>query len=766
MKNSLQEINKQRRREVASVAAPTPGELVQRGDDDDSGPNFVNAPPTGGSLRVSGASVLEALGQQQDTMDTVQAGNTTSNTTEAQHTNLGALFTPPIAASSASAPTRQEELEFQKPGAMDFRAALLVEQEQQQAILAERQRMFEESHTRNHESKSESASSLDSSASPKSSVILTYPQPPISILKSPAGRSQSSNLSDTNSPDQMGSPEDHLHPTSPQMLRPAAASARTRGISAPTDYKTTNVPAGHNRKVSWGVDQFHITKDNTRNDGLGSSHRSGMSSEQSAPASTGRPKLLSEDSKIDLRSIIGTTPFESEAETNILRAVDEFRLQDQYASAKSESPPFFSNLPPEFSLPPPEIPSSNNNDDTRVSGHKKMISELSGGSMGSPLPRPRLTPHPSVLDGSLESQRPAVPQLERPKQRPSLEKITGNRRLPAHRHTQSVEQRLFGLTTAMAELDKKSTRRIRTDSDASDSPGGIAHQQLVGDRRSNMQKSHRRFVSSADRLAERAQILVSRAMGSGGKENNAPPVLVVPATGGNGSGDDIEAPPGDMNAAVDHSRTHSGDSLPQQTTGSDNSTSGPSSPGSSRGRHPSTIEEDDEEDSLRENGEDSAIFQKKSGIGILGTLNPYDFLNEAIREDWETFTEFLNPRRKSAWVYCKNILLFLLLPSTAISALFFYFIEDNETSESAPNTGNTTATDLNPEFEFAGASVSWWILFIGVRQVLTLSLAIATQSFVVDFLVLGSRFALRCLGPVVTLLLVQSKGWYVPKKFA
>ena len=760
MKSSLQEINKQKRRQVASLADPTPGEMVQRGDDDDDGPNFVNAPPPADdSAGVSGPSILEALGQQQDTMETVRAANTKRKTSETQHTSLGTLFTPTMA--TATAPAQKENLEFHEPGAIDFRAALLAEQEQQQAILAERQRLLEESHTHNHESKPVTASSLDGSASPKSSVILTHPQAPISILKSPAGRAHSSNFSDTVNPNQiMASPEDHVQPMSPQLLHPAAASAHTPGSSAPND-DNTNLPAGHNRKVSWGVDRFHITSDNnTKNDGLESQYHAGMHSEQSAPAATGRPRLLSEDSKIDLRSIIGTTPFESEAETNILRAVDEFRMQDQYARVKSESPPFF-NLPPEFSLPPPEIPSPNNNDATRISGHNKMLSELSGGSMGSPLPRPQFTPDPSVLDGSLESRQPASPQRERPKQRPSLEKVKGNRRLPAHRHTQSVEQRLFGLTTALTELDKKSIKRVRTDSVAPDSPGSIVDQQLAGEERSSMQKSHRRFVSSADRLAERAQILVSRAMG--GKGKNALPVVVAPMASGNGGGDDIEAPPGDKNDAVNHSRAYSGDSAPQQTAGSDISGSDPPTPVSTRGRHPSTIQEDDEEDKNHSGngGEDSGIFQKKSGMGILGTLNPSDFLNEAIREDWETFTEFLNPRRKSAWVYCKNILLFLILPSTAIATLFFYFIEDNVTSESASITENTTTTVVDPEFEFAGASVSWWILFIGVRQVLTLSLAFATQSFVIDFLVLGSRFSLRCLGPVVTLLLVQSKGWYV-----
>ena len=41
-----------------------------------------------------------------------------------------------------------------------------------------------------------------------------------------------------------------------------------------------------------------------------------------------------------------------------------------------------------------------------------------------------------------------------------------------------------------------------------------------------------------------------------------------------------------------------------------------------------------------------------------------------------------------------------------------------------------------------GASVSWWFLFVGVRQVATFSLALLTQALVIDFWALGSRFFL------------------------
>jgi hypothetical protein len=46
----------------------------------------------------------------------------------------------------------------------------------------------------------------------------------------------------------------------------------------------------------------------------------------------------------------------------------------------------------------------------------------------------------------------------------------------------------------------------------------------------------------------------------------------------------------------------------------------------------------------------------------------------------------------------------------------------------------------------------------GVRQVVTFTMAIITQSLLIDYLCLGSRFSLQWFGPVVTLLVVGSKG--------
>jgi hypothetical protein len=46
-----------------------------------------------------------------------------------------------------------------------------------------------------------------------------------------------------------------------------------------------------------------------------------------------------------------------------------------------------------------------------------------------------------------------------------------------------------------------------------------------------------------------------------------------------------------------------------------------------------------------------------------------------------------------------------------------------------------------------------------MRQIITLSIALLLQLVIVDFLSVGTRATLRVFGPVMTLLIVQSRGW-------
>ena len=114
----------------------------------------------------------------------------------------------------------------------------------------------------------------------------------------------------------------------------------------------------------------------------------------------------------------------------------------------------------------------------------------------------------------------------------------------------------------------------------------------------------------------------------------------------------------------------------------------------------------------------------------------------AVEDFYMEFKKFLQYRKQTTRAYMKNVLQ-LILVATGVAALFFYVLEDPEDFADDPTT----------------ASTSWWILFVLVRQPITLSLAKCIEVFVIDFLCLNRTFLIKLLGPFFTLLLVQSKGW-------
>ena len=56
------------------------------------------------------------------------------------------------------------------------------------------------------------------------------------------------------------------------------------------------------------------------------------------------------------------------------------------------------------------------------------------------------------------------------------------------------------------------------------------------------------------------------------------------------------------------------------------------------------------------------------------------------------------------------------------------------------------------------ASASWWLLFVGVRQVILFCCAQAAEIVLVDFLSLSSANFIRFVGPMGVLFLSQGRG--------
>ena len=130
--------------------------------------------------------------------------------------------------------------------------------------------------------------------------------------------------------------------------------------------------------------------------------------------------------------------------------------------------------------------------------------------------------------------------------------------------------------------------------------------------------------------------------------------------------------------------------------------------------------------------------QFRMGKAGKGAKRMFSRTNQEVKEDFETFRRFLQPRTGTIKFYLLFVVGFVIIPALVVAAILFH-------------TGN-------PGLGREGASTSWFILFL-VRQVITGTLAKATEVFVIDFLSLQLRLTVRVFGPIFTLVLVQSKGW-------
>jgi len=141
-----------------------------------------------------------------------------------------------------------------------------------------------------------------------------------------------------------------------------------------------------------------------------------------------------------------------------------------------------------------------------------------------------------------------------------------------------------------------------------------------------------------------------------------------------------------------------------------------------------------------------------------------------LKGDVKLFQNFLSSGKARVRQYVRRTILYGMIPALIAAFILYYFVENpaickeavaktiaaaNKIKKDAAANKAKTTEIVCAEQE---ASISWWCLFL-VRQLVTLTMALATQAFVVDFLALGTRLFLRVLGPLLTLFIVKSKGW-------
>mmetsp|Transcript_17151 Transcript_17151/g.41621 ORF Transcript_17151/g.41621 Transcript_17151/m.41621 type:complete len:1437 (-) Transcript_17151:162-4472(-) len=130
----------------------------------------------------------------------------------------------------------------------------------------------------------------------------------------------------------------------------------------------------------------------------------------------------------------------------------------------------------------------------------------------------------------------------------------------------------------------------------------------------------------------------------------------------------------------------------------------------------------------------------------------------------QNLDEFLNPWKPSMRKYVQSYF-WLLVVSIGIAAVLFYLfgnpptgIVDLESSKAFNGTKyvSVEGKTIDP---YARASYSWWALFAFARLPVTFALAKTIELVLIDFMILDRRWVASCIGPTLTLLIVQSKGW-------
>ena len=140
---------------------------------------------------------------------------------------------------------------------------------------------------------------------------------------------------------------------------------------------------------------------------------------------------------------------------------------------------------------------------------------------------------------------------------------------------------------------------------------------------------------------------------------------------------------------------------------------------------------------------DGSDREKTSGDRLIDALNSVDssknkrgFIGK-IKSDYK---DLVVPKMPKFEKRISHFMAFLVIPCLSVAALLFYIFDN-------PLAGNTNT------------SLSWWILFLGVRQPIIFELARMGEVFWVEILALRSTGFNSIVGPYISLAFIQSQGW-------
>eukprot|EP00977_Amphora_coffeiformis_P012336 scaffold3043_cov180-Amphora_coffeaeformis.AAC.28 len=450
-----------------------------------------------------------------------------------------------------------------------------------------------------------------------------------------------------------------------------------------------------------------------------------------------RPSLGKNQKKVSLQDVLQSEPVENEVDTALVQSLDERSSQSNssrpnHRAVATGTSTILSNIPldemavHEFEIEhePPDMSPFDDDDE-------------------------------AALDGGLEGS--GRPTSQRSSQsRPLLQRnatMTKSTRSSVHKHQRgkSVEQSLVDLTMALSEMhgsSPKIKRHQHRDTSGADEFASNAlrlHSQQAQEESTVEAAPHsmtgtvngRRLwdtlLDSLPTLQERAnrEAAAGSATSSGtssGDEAQGVPPEVLPGIADTTA--DVEQGSPTKDSDEKHSPPRRNDSLSSEAN---------TNAGRQQGRKNKTKRR-------KQNGMRTSMVGK-DGMESEGRRGHRTM--DKFKEDWQVWTEFFRPRQEHMVTYLKTVILYLIIPLVGISAILYYFADN-------PPTGRVDEETRATETDRPSAS---YILLFCCRQLVTFSMAFASQIFVVDFIALNTRIMLNLVGPVLTLLVVQSKGW-------
>eukprot|EP00934_Nitzschia_sp_Nitz4_P000767 Nitzschia sp. Nitz4//scaffold126_size65214//36226//39877//NITZ4_006159-RA/size65214-processed-gene-0.40-mRNA-1//-1//CDS//3329534698//767//frame0 len=116
---------------------------------------------------------------------------------------------------------------------------------------------------------------------------------------------------------------------------------------------------------------------------------------------------------------------------------------------------------------------------------------------------------------------------------------------------------------------------------------------------------------------------------------------------------------------------------------------------------------------------------------------------------------FMRPKRNLIVMFLQIVVVYIGIPSLGVAAILFYFAGNPPSGRYEILDGNSTSIQ---EPYPTDTSFSYYLLFFGVRQMTTLTLAMATQLILIDFLALDRGYLFR-FGARLPLFIMQARGW-------